>query len=80
MLRGSILGGIVFGAATYIPKNIPSMRNRAIMAATVVIIYALLDYMTTILGTVRDAACNVVCNKSEEGGLGLDLDLDSFKL
>lgn len=83
LVRGSLLGGIVFASATFIPSNPPTFRNRLIMSAAVVLIYALLDYIQTFLITVRNVACDVVCGPrsgATAGNIGdLDLDLKDIK-
>lgn len=78
LFRGLILGSIVFAATTYIPSNLPSMRNRLIISAAVVILYALIDYIQTFLLTVRNVACDVACGY--HSGAKNDLEIDSSDL
>jgi len=78
LVRGSLLGGIVFASATFIPSKPPTLRNRLIMSAAVVLIYALLDYIQTFLVVVRNVACDVACGPraGSSGSIVPDLDLD----
>lgn len=80
-IRSLFLGGIVFATTTYIPDNIPSMRNRLIISALVVILYALIDYIQNFLLAVRSLTCKVACGcrpGDSSSGSGLDIDLDAL--
>ena len=78
-IRSMFLGGIVFATTTYIPDNVPSIRNRLIISALVVILYALIDYIQQLLLALRRVTCKIACgctpgDSSSESGLDLDLD------
>lgn len=78
-IRSLFLGGIVFATTTYIPDTIPSLRNRLIISALVVILYALIDYIQQLLLALRRVTCKIACgctpgDASSENGLDLDLD------
>jgi hypothetical protein len=61
-LRALALGTIVFASVTYIPKNQVEMRNKVAISVAVVILYALLDYVTNFLVNVRHYTCGLLCN------------------
>jgi len=78
VIRSVLLGVIVFGSTTYIPNKLPSMRNRLIISATVVILYALLDYINAFLQYLRFGACNLLCPppSGSTGSLEKELDIN----
>ena len=61
LTRAMILGMIVFSSITYIPKNNIEMRNRIVISAVVVVLYALVDYFGGFLKKVRAFLCNILC-------------------
>lgn len=75
-IRSVVLGGIVFLTTTKIPENVPSLRTRLVIAALVVIMYALLDYVNTFLIGARNLLCTVACGCNPGETAPVDLDLD----
>ncbi len=80
--RALILGMIVFGSITYIPKKDIELRNRIVIATIVVVLYALIDYFGGFLKKIRALLCKVLCGcdpEAEKESLDdlSDLDLDT---
>ena len=78
LTRAMILGMIVFSSITYIPKNDIEMRNRLVISAVVVVLYALIDYFGGFLKKVRAFLCNILCGCDPNEQVASD-DLDDLE-
>jgi len=82
--KGFLLGNIVFAATTYIPENVPSLRNRIIIALVVAIIYMCIDYIQYLLRAMRNLTCRIACGcnpgdvPSSSASNALDLDINNL--
>lgn len=76
VIRSLFLGSIVFASTTYIPDNVPSVRNRIIISAIVVALFALIDYISQALIAVRNLSCNLVCGSHPGANTDIDPDID----
>ena len=61
-LRALVLGLIVFGTVTHIPKNAVTRKNKVFIALVVVVLFILLDYFSGALKVVRNWLCKLLCN------------------
>ena len=60
-IRGLLLGLIVFGSVTFLPRQSVSLKNKLLISAVVVILYALLDYLKHFFVQIRRYACKLLC-------------------
>ncbi len=85
-VRALMLGLTVYYATSTIPAQPIDTRNKLIIAAIVVVMYALLDYFAGFFGAIRRLICRLTCGyspadssySSSSSSGGLDFDLGSF--
>lgn len=73
LYRGLMLGGIVYYATSTIPSEAISPHNKLIIAAIVVIFYALLDYISSFFKSIRGLLCRAACGCSPYESYDLSL-------
>jgi len=73
-VRALMLGAIVYGAITIIPTQPLVQSSKVIIAAVVVVIYALLDYLAGFFVSVRTFFCRATCGCTPNNGLGPETD------
>ena len=62
LLRYAILGGLVFGTVTYVPKTELPFQTRVIIGVVVTVIYALMDLFTDLLPIIKSYTCRWACD------------------
>ena len=70
VMRSAMLGLIVFYSITAIPNKEVSTRNKLIISIVVVVLYALLDYFSSVLKTIRRFLCRMLCGCSPDDSSG----------
>jgi hypothetical protein len=74
LTRALVLGMIVFSSITYIPKKNVELRNRLVISALVVILYALIDYFGGFLKKVKAFLCKLLCECDNDKDIDGDID------
>jgi hypothetical protein len=61
VLRLTVLGIIVFAAATYLPNTTLEMNTKIMITVAVVVTYSLVDVIRSLIVSTKTRICQIAC-------------------